>query len=62
MCVVWCLRYYQQERYQLGLSLINPLCKEVKKLDDKHLLVEIHLTESKLHFALQNVPKSKVRS
>ncbi|CEL93555.1 unnamed protein product [Vitrella brassicaformis CCMP3155] len=51
--------YYQQERYQLGLSLINPLCKEVKKLDDKHLLVEIHLTESKLHFALQNVPKSK---
>merc|ERR1712136_611190 len=35
------------------------LLKEVKKLDDKLLLVEIHLTETRVHFAVNNIPKSK---
>ncbi len=35
------------------------LLKELKKLDDKALLVEVQLNESKTYHALNNVPKSR---
>lgn len=50
---------YVQERYNESLQLCDQLLSELKKLDDKQLLVETHLLESKIHFALRNVPKSK---
>ena len=34
--------------------------QEVKKLDDMVLLVDIHLTETKVQQALENLPKAKV--
>ena len=49
----------QQKDYKPALILISGLIKEVKKIDDKLLMVEIMLVESRIHLALHNVPKSK---
>lgn len=50
--------------YNLNLPLImslagTTLLKELKKLDDKNLLVEVQLLESKVYHALSNLPKSR---
>uniref|UniRef100_A0A7S3K5Y2 PCI domain-containing protein n=1 Tax=Aureoumbra lagunensis TaxID=44058 RepID=A0A7S3K5Y2_9STRA len=50
---------YERGRYDEALVLVNRLLKELKKLDDKQMLVESHLIEAKIHAALRNVPKSK---
>lgn len=50
---------YERGRYDEALSLVTRLLAELKKLDDKQMLVETHLVESKIHAALRNVPKAK---
>jgi len=49
----------QHRDFKDALRLISSLSSEVKKIDDKLLLVEISIVESKVHQALQNVPKAK---
>ena len=54
------LSFFQKGKYIVALEIIDALLKEVRKADDKHLLVEIQLHESKLYHALQNFAKAKV--
>lgn len=46
-------------RFQKALKLLTELQNEVKKLDDKQLLVEIFLVESRVYHALLNLPRAK---
>lgn len=50
---------YERGRYDEALSLVNRLLTELKKLDDKQMLVETHLVEARIHAALRNIPKAK---
>lgn len=45
--------------FKQAIKVISAAVREVKKIDDKQLLVEIHLLESKAHMRLRNLPKSK---
>jgi len=49
----------EQKDFGPALTLVDRLLFELKKLDDKQLLVETHLMEAKIHFGLRNVPKAK---
>lgn len=51
--------YYENKKYVDALTVGSRLLKELKKLDDKALLVEVQLLESKVYHALSNLPKSR---
>merc|ERR1712172_70201 len=51
--------YFETERYQEALRLGSALLRELKKLDDKNLLVEVQLLESKTYHALGNLQKAR---
>jgi 26S proteasome regulatory subunit N6 len=50
---------FAEKDYSAALSLIDDLLVELKKLDDKQLLVEAHLLQSKIHHALRGIAKAK---
>ncbi|CAK7354330.1 unnamed protein product [Dovyalis caffra] len=49
----------ETKEYAEALAQLTNLLTEVKGVDDKLLLVEIHLLESKLHFLLKDPPKAR---
>ncbi|KAJ2158632.1 26S proteasome regulatory subunit rpn6 [Coemansia sp. RSA 552] len=51
--------YLDSRMYTDALALISKLLSELKKLDDKMQLVEVHLLESRVYMALKNLPKSR---
>ncbi|KAF2355024.1 Proteasome component (PCI) domain [Trinorchestia longiramus] len=50
---------YDTCQYTQALALAAQLLAELKKLDDKNLLVEVQLFESKTYHALGNLPKAR---
>lgn len=42
-----------------ALLLVSALLKELKQLDDKQMLTEVHLLESRVNHSLENIPKAK---
>jgi len=50
---------FAKKEYGEALGLITALLLELKKLDDKQLLVETHLIECKIYHALRSLPKAK---
>lgn len=54
-----CVLFLEQREYQKVLSSVQPLIKELKKMDDKNQLVDVQLMESKAFFALSNYPRSR---
>ncbi|KAI9746019.1 MAG: 26S proteasome regulatory subunit rpn6 [Claussenomyces sp. TS43310] len=51
--------YMAKQSYYDALTLINGLLKELKRLDDKLVLVEVQLLESRVYHALGNVAKGR---
>ncbi|CAB1444614.1 unnamed protein product [Pleuronectes platessa] len=51
--------YFDTKRFQEALALGTQLLGELKKMDDKALLVEVQLLESKTYHALSNLPKAR---
>lgn len=59
-----CSRISQATRdaqYKAALTLIDTLLTELKRLDDKMVLTEVHLLESRVYRGVGNLRKSKVR-
>lgn len=51
--------YIDSKSFTEALQLGSRLVRELKKLDDKALLMEVQLFESRTYHALNNVPKSR---
>lgn len=51
--------FHRTGQYSEALSLVSDVLRQLKKLDDKAALIEVHLLESKIYFALKNVAKAR---
>ena len=54
-------RQLETQQYKPALALIDTLLTELKRLDDKMILTEVHLLESRVYRGIGNMAKAKVR-
>lgn len=47
----------QEKEPVKALSIADDLLSELRKLDDKQMLTEVHLTEARIYHSLRNIPK-----
>lgn len=52
--------YLTQHQYKPAIALIDTLLGELRRLDDKLVLTEVHLLESKVYRGIGNLAKAKV--
>jgi hypothetical protein len=57
-----CFSHIDAEQYRVALTMTETLLKELKQLDDKIILTEVFLLESRAAHAIQNLPRAKVSS
>lgn len=57
-----CRRQLEAGQPKPALKLIDTLLTELKRLDDKMILTEVHLLESRVYRGVGNFAKAKVRS
>ena len=55
-----CNRQLENQQYLSALALIDTLLTELKRLDDKMILTEVHLLESRVYRGIGNFAKAKV--
>jgi 26S proteasome regulatory subunit N6 len=51
---------HQRKQPSQALEIADRLLGELKKLDDKQMLTETHLTEARIYHSLQNIPKGSL--
>lgn len=51
--------YFESRQFREAIPCIDSLLKELKKLDDKSMLTEVHLLESRVNHAIRNADKAK---
>src|SRR5712691_1787577 len=55
-------RELETQQYKPALVLIETLLTELRRLDDKMILTEVHLLESRVYRGIGNLAKSKVHA
>lgn len=55
-------RQLETQQHKPALALIETLLTELRRLDDKMILTEVHLLESRVFRGIGNLAKAKVRT
>lgn len=62
LMIVVFARQLETQQHKPALVLIETLLTELRRLDDKMILTEVHLLESRVYRGIGNLAKAKVRA